>query len=114
MNTVQCHKPAELQAVVMDERLDVRHRLAQLRAWKQAWEQEDQLLAQRVMQLEGTDYLDIQKGAQIASLRRRLRLHLVREPIEIAPDLVKEVSYPLLRRHPSTSSGQVWLNNSPL
>jgi hypothetical protein len=99
MNSGQLIQPTEPQAVVIDHRLDVRRRLAQLQAWKQAWEHEDHLLVQRVMQLEGTSYLDCQKGAQIASLRQRLRLNLVREPIEIAPDLVKEVSYPVLRRH---------------
>jgi hypothetical protein len=118
MNNVQDTQSAERQAVVMDERLDVRHRLAQLREWKQAWEHEDQLLAQRVMQLKGTGYLDIQKGSQIASLRRRLRLNMVREPIEIAPDLVEEVSYPVLRRHLvqqfaglTNEERLLWLNN---
>lgn len=118
MDTEQGNNLTELQAVVMNERLDVRHRLTQLRTWEQAWKQEDQLLVQRVQQLQGTGYLDIQKGSQIAGLRRRLRLHLVKEPIEIAPELVKKVSYPLLRRHLTqqfagltNEERRLWLNN---
>ncbi len=88
----------EPQAVVMDERLDVRHRLRQLQDWQQTWQQEDKLLEQRAMQLEGNSPLDIQKGAQIASLRRRLRLNLVKAPLEIDPVLVEQSSYRVLRR----------------
>jgi len=108
----------EPQAVVMDDRLDVRHRLRQLRDWQQTWQQEDQLLEQRAMQLEGNSLLDIQKGAQIASLRRRLRLNLVKAPLEIDPALVEQVSYPTLRRRLaqqfaglSQAERQLWLNN---
>lgn len=108
----------EPQAVVMDERLDVRHRLRQLRDWQQTWQQEDELLEQRAMQLEGNSPLDIQKGAQIASLRRRLRLNLVKAPLEIDPALVEQASYPVLRRRLAQQFAtltheerQLWLNN---
>lgn len=115
MNQYQLMEP---KAVVMDERLDVGQRLQQLRAWQQQWRQEDQLLAQRVMQLDQNDPIDIQKGAQIASLRRRLQLNLVKEPIEIAPAVVEQVRYPVLRRSLvqqfaglTTAERLLWLNN---
>ncbi len=108
----------EPQAVVMDERLDVRHRLRQLQDWQQTWQQEDKLLEQRAMQLEGNSPLDIQKGAQIASLRRRLRLNLVKAPLEIDPVLVEQSSYRVLRRcltqqfvTLTQEERQLWLNN---
>lgn len=107
-----------LQTVAIDERLDVPRRLEQLRLWQETWEQEDQFLAQRAMQLEGSKYLDIQKGGQIASVRRRLRLNLIKEPIEIAPALVTETGYPVLRRKLvqqftmlTNAERRLWLNN---
>lgn len=118
MNAIQSTPSTELQAVVIDERLDVCGRLAQLQEWQRAWAHADQLLIQRAMQLDGTRYLDIQKGAQIANLRRRLRLNLVKEPLEIAPALVAESSYPMLRRQLTqqfatltNEERQLWLNN---
>ena len=60
----------------------------------------------------------IQKGAQIASLRKRLQLNLVQEPIEIAPALVEQIGYPVLRRclvqqfaGLTTDERLLWLNN---
>lgn len=118
MNTGSDPNTTTLQTVAIDERLDVLGRLEQLRLWQQAWEQEDQLLAQRAIQLEGGKYLDIQKGAQIASLRRRLRMNLIKAPIEIAPTLVTETGYPVLRRKLvqqftslTNAERRLWLNN---
>jgi hypothetical protein len=99
MKPLEQTKPVEPQAVVIDEQLDVRSRLEQLRAWEQLWTHEDYLLEQRVMQLDGNNPLDVQKGAQIAGLRKRLQLNLVKEPIEINPSLVEQASYPVLRRN---------------
>lgn len=98
MKRLQPTQSIEPQAVVIDEQLDVRARLEQLREWKRLWEHEDYLLERRAMQLDGDNPLDVQKGAQIASLRKRLQLNLVKEPIEIAPALVEQTSYPVLRR----------------
>lgn len=89
MKRLQPTKSIEPQAVVIDEQLDVRARLEQLREWKRLWEHEDYLLERRAMQLDGDNPHDVQKGAQIASLRKRLQLNLVKEPIEIAPALVE-------------------------
>ena len=109
---------ANPRAVPVDEGLNVGQRLAQLRAWKASWEQADNLLAQRVRQLEDNDRLLAQKAAQIASVRRRLRLQQVKEPIEISPEIIEQVGYPVLRRHLvqqfaslSRAERRLWLNN---
>lgn len=109
---------ANPQAVLVDEELNVRQRLVQLQTWKSNWEQTDNALAQRVRQLENNDRLLAQKAAQIASIRRRLRLRQVKEPIEISPEIIERVGYPVLRRHLvqqfaslSRVERRLWLNN---
>ena len=106
------------QAVLIDERFDVRQRLGQLRRWRSTWEQEDNLLAQRVRQLEGNDRLLLQKAAQIASLRRRLRLQQVTAPLEISAESLEQIGYPALRHHLveqfatlTNEERLLWLNN---
>lgn len=118
MSQVDTAKPAEPQAVVIDERLNVYHRLNQLRAWQQQWQQQDELLWQRIKQLDENNCLDIQKGVQIAGMRRRIRLNLVREPIEITPGLLEKVSYLDLRGslvqqfvRLTDDERRLWLNN---
>jgi len=118
MNHTPAPKPVMPQTVPADTRLDVRQRLDQLAAWQATWEQEDAVLAQRVGQLNPDRWLDLQRGVQIASLRRRLRLQLVQQPLEIAADVVRSVGYTALRQHLveqfaglSAAQRQLWLNN---
>jgi hypothetical protein len=106
------------QTVPTDDRLDVRRRLVQLKEWQAAWEQEDLRLSQRLSELIPDRRFDLQRGAQIASLRRRLRLHLVRQPLEISASLVRTMGYPALRQHLVTqfaglsqAERLLWLNN---
>ncbi len=106
------------QVVLVDEKFDVRQRLAQLRDWHAAWQQEDELLVQRVRQLNEHDRLMSQKATQIASLRRRLRLQQVKKPLEISADSMSQVGYPALRGHLTqqfttltTEERLMWLNN---
>jgi len=106
------------QTVPTNDRLDVRHRLVQLKEWQAAWEQEDLRLAQRLHELIPDRRFDLQRGVQIASLRRRLRLHLVRQPLEISASLVRAMGYPALRQHLVTqfaglsqAERLLWLNN---
>jgi hypothetical protein len=101
-----------------DAQLDVRHRLIQLKEWQTTWEQEDLRLAQRLNELAPEQQFDLERGVQIASLRRRLRLHLVRQPLEISASLVRAVGYPTLRQHLVTqfaglsqAERLLWLNN---
>ena len=87
------------QAVSITEQVDVGQRLKQLQTWKQAWELEDTMLEQRVMQLDDNNPIAVQKGAQIASLRRRIQLNMVKEPLEISPELIEQVGYQVLHQN---------------
>jgi hypothetical protein len=106
------------RAVQTDMELDVGQRLAQLEAWRAAWQQEDARLAQRLETLEPGRPLDLQRGVQIASLRRRLSLQLVKQPLEISAEAVRLVGYPALRQHLGAqfagltqAQRLLWLNN---
>jgi hypothetical protein len=118
MKAIEQTELVKPQAVVIDEQLNVRTRLAQLQEWERLWKHEDHVLEQRVMQLAVDDAIDVQKGGQIAGLRKRLQLNLVKEPIEIAPAMVEQVRYPVLRRHLmqqfatlTMAERLLWLNN---
>lgn len=98
--------------------LDVLQRLAQLRHWQQEWQVQDELLNHRLEQLDPARQVDIQRGEQIIRLQQRLRLSLVREPIEISPALVGEVGYEPLRQELcaqfaslSPAERRLWLSN---
>ncbi len=98
--------------------LDVPQRLAQLRHWQQEWQVQDELLNHRLEQLDPDRHVDIQRGEQIVRLQQRLRLSLVREPIEISPALVGAVGYESLRQELcaqfaplSPAERRLWLNN---
>jgi len=69
--------------LAVSETLNVSERLTRLREWRQLYREEDLRLHNQAYQLNPTRSLDVQKGAQIAAQRRRLRLQLVAEPIEI-------------------------------
>jgi hypothetical protein len=98
--------------------LDVRQRLEQLAAWQSEWQQEDTRLLQRLYQLQPNRTRDRQQGMQIANLRRRLRLKLVQEPLEISLEAVKQAGYVGLRQGLveqfatlSKDERLLWLNN---
>lgn len=107
-----------LKAAGPETWLDIPGRLAHLAHWKTEWEQEDARLAQRVDQLDPRQPLEAQRAMQIASLRRRLRLRLVRRPLELTPDLVQQAGYEGLRQQVavqfarlSRAERRLWLNN---
>jgi hypothetical protein len=79
-----------LPVMTVTETLDVVQRLAQLREWRHLYRQEDLRLRTQAHQLNPTRILDVQKGAQIAAQRRRLRLQLVAEPIEVPLPLLHQ------------------------
>jgi len=102
----------------MSDELDVRQRLTQLKSWKETWSQEDTRLVQRLHELIPDRQIDLQRGVQIASLRRRLNLQLVKQPLEISASVVRSAGYPALRQHfvnqfASLSQAErlLWLNN---
>ncbi len=103
--------------LVVDDQINVRQRLQQLCEWQEEWKKEDGNLAQRIEELSDTQ-LASQEGAQIGSLRRRLLLRQVRRPLEISPEQVRRITYPVLRQHLveqfaklSPDERLLWLNN---
>lgn len=103
--------------LALDDQINIRQRLQQLCEWREEWEKEDSYLAQRVQELSDTQ-LASQEGAQIGSLRRRLLLRQVRRPLEISPDQVRKITYPVLRQHLveqfarlTSEDRLLWLNN---
>ena len=114
MNTMSTSIPT----VPMNRSLNVSQRVSQLRHWQQEWQVQDALLNQRLEQLDPNQHMDIQRGEQIIRLQQRLRLSLVKEPIEISPALVGELGYESLRQTLCTQFAQLtkaerrlWLNN---
>jgi hypothetical protein len=81
----------------MNEQFDVRQRLSQLAQWRTRYVEEDRRLQVRVDQLNPQLRGDVQKGAQIAAARRRLRLQLVAEPIEISSHHLQQGGYRVIR-----------------
>ncbi len=103
--------------LAVDDQIDIRQRLQQLCEWQEEWKKEDRYLAQRIDELSETQ-LASQEGAQIGSLRRRLLLRQVRRPLEISPEQVIKITYPVLRQHLveqfvrlSPKERLLWLNN---
>ncbi len=103
--------------MALDDQIDVRQRLQQLCEWQEEWKKEDGYLAQRIQELSETQ-LASQEGAQIGSLRRRLLLRQVRRPLEISPEQVMKITYPVLRQHLVEQFARLlpeerllWLNN---
>jgi hypothetical protein len=106
------------QTATADAQLNVKARLNQLLQWQQEWLKEDSQLAERVNQLRPNKWVDIQRAMQIATFRRRLRMTLVKAPLEIAPEVVREVGYEVLRQslveqfaRLSKAERLLWLNN---
>ncbi len=67
----------------LDESLDVRKRLTQLRAWQREWYCIDRLLEEQVSHLDGNKVLELQQASHIANVRRRMEMTLVKTPLSI-------------------------------
>lgn len=74
----------------MDEHFDVRHRLVQLRQWREEGKQEDQQLLAKARQLDGTKALHVELGSQIGRLRKRLKVRRIKEPLEIPATITEQ------------------------
>lgn len=74
----------EIVTAIVDEKFDIRQRLMRMDEWREEWLREDERLKVRLRQLDPNKRLDIQRGDQIGILRRRLRMRLMREPLEIS------------------------------
>jgi hypothetical protein len=84
---------------VIDNTIDVRARIAQLREWKREYDTEDQRLAEQSTQLSDKRHADINLANQIATMRTRLRLHMVQEPLEISQSAIDTIGYTAIRQH---------------
>lgn len=107
----------KLHTLVLNYKLDVRERLAELRECKNKCQTEDKELQDRVMLLTRAP-IDRQKAHQIAITRRCLHIAQVGRPLEISPTDLKEGGIKSLREHltqeyPRFSKEEqlLWLNN---
>src|SRR5713101_7888210 len=87
----------EIVTAMVDEKFDVRQRLVQLSQWKDEWLCEDERLKARLRLLSPKKRLDIQRGDQIGIFRKRLKMRLIREPLEIAAE--PKVGYKHIRQN---------------
>src|SRR5260370_14066161 len=87
----------EILTTVVDEKFDVRLHLAQMGEWRNEWLHEDEKLKARLRQLTPNKRLDIQRGDQIGILRERLKIRLVRKPLEISAKV--EGGYKVVRQN---------------
>jgi hypothetical protein len=87
----------EIITAIVDEKFDVRQRLMQLSNWKDEWLHEDERLKARLRRLSPKKRLDIQRGDQIGIFRKRLKMRLIREPLEIAAE--PKVGYKHIRQN---------------
>ncbi len=76
----------EIVTAIVDEKFDVRQHLVQVSKWKDEWQCEDDRLKARLRKLSPKKRLDIQRGDQIGIFRKRLKMRLIREPLEIAAE----------------------------
>ncbi len=90
---------AAAQTLVLDDTLDVARRLVDLRTWEADWRGQDALLEARALALDPRKRIDVQRGAQIDTMRRRLRMQLVQQPLEVTAGVVRRVGYGVLRAH---------------
>jgi len=118
MSTDTPHPTEGHRTLTLDGNLDVRKRLGNLREWLKDWFEQDALLDARIAALDPARNVDVQKGMQIASLKRRLKMRLVQEPIELSPEAVEQLQYTGLRDFMiaqfvplSKAERLLWLNN---
>src|SRR5258708_6382013 len=88
----------------------------QLSNWKDEWLSEDERLKARLRLLSPNKHLDIQRGDQIGIFRKRLKMRLIREPLEIAAkpeDGYKNIRQNLVEQFASLPKEMklLWLDN---
>lgn len=96
---VDSNRPSEPQTLATDIGFSVSERLNCLTRWYDEWKVEDTKLLQRIKELSPKNKLDAQRAAQISSYRRRIRMQLVREPIEIALEVIEKVGPEGIRQY---------------
>lgn len=99
---------------MVDEKFDIRQRLTHICEWREEWLHEDERLKARLRQLDPSKRLDIQRGDQIGILRKRLKMRLLREPLEISTKVKGQVIRQNLREQfvgLSKEDRLLWLDN---
>lgn len=110
-------RPPKIETVSIDDKLDVNHRLEELRECYAKYEHEDNILLDRIDQLTNS-YIDRQRARNITAHRRRLLISQAGRPLEILPDVVKKVGLENIRENLvqqyarlTTEDKLLWLNN---
>lgn len=83
--------------IALDPSLDVNRRLADLRAWQAEWQQIDHHLEERLIALDGNNLLELQQAMHISNLRRRMAMMLVRQPLSLPENVLKNLGVRTIR-----------------
>ena len=81
----------------LDESLDVRKRLTHLAGWQTEWRRIDRLLEEQVSQLDGNKLLELQQASHIANVRRRMEMTLVKIPLSIPEQVLRNLGVRRIR-----------------
>jgi energy-coupling factor transporter ATP-binding protein EcfA2 len=112
-------------SAIVDKDFDVRARLANLEDWATRWQAKKQALDALLLPLNTNHTADGEYAHQLASVRRREHMILVKRPLELSKDLLevesddeKESAYEILRKHLAREFGKLskkervqWLTN---
>ena len=80
-----------------DVSLDVSLRLAQLRTWQTEWYRIDRHLEEQVSQLDGNKLGELQQASHIANMRRRMEMTLVKTPLSIPEECLRNLGVRRIR-----------------
>jgi hypothetical protein len=80
-----------------DASLDVRVRLAQHRVWQTEWYRIDRHLEEQVSQLDGNKLAELQQASHIANVRRRMEMTLVKTPLSIPEECLRNLGVRRIR-----------------
>src|SRR5712692_68862 len=86
-----------LMATPLDPKLSVSRRLADLRRWQADWQHLDRQLEEQLLQLDGSNLLQLQQAVHISNLRRRMEMMLVRQPLSIPESVLKNLGVETVR-----------------
>lgn len=81
----------------LDPSLDVRLRLANLRAWQKEWQEIDRQLEELVGPLDANNAIELQQATQISTMRRRMAMTLVKQPLSIPEFVLKQLGVRAVR-----------------
>jgi TniB protein len=84
-------------ATPLDPSLDVSLRLADLRIWQRDFQHSDRKLEEQLHQLDGNNLLQLQQAVHISNLRRRMEMTLVRQPLSIPEEVLKNLGVEAVR-----------------